>query len=71
MLGTQVGNGNPSSHETDKGQVRRVFKGLGQVVLQSADVPGQLKLTACADGLVSHQIEIQARAAGSDLAPDR
>ncbi len=41
-----VGNGDPSSHEADKASQRSVFNGLAEVIVQSADQPGTITLTA-------------------------
>jgi beta-galactosidase len=45
-----VGNGDSSSHESDKGSDRSLFNGLAEVIVQS-DTPGQMQLTATADGI--------------------
>jgi beta-galactosidase len=55
-----VGNGNPSSHEPDKGSLRRAFNGLAQVILRAGATSGPLVLTARAPGLRSAQIAIEA-----------
>ena len=46
-----VGNGDPSSHEPDKANQRKLFCGLAQVIIQSSGASGTAKLTAGADGL--------------------
>jgi beta-galactosidase len=47
-----VGNGNPNSHEPEKGNKRNLFNGLAQVILQSQrDGSGSLVLRAKAEGL--------------------
>jgi beta-galactosidase len=54
-----VGNGDPSSHEADKGSSQRsVFSGLAQVIVQSTSQPGSITLTATATGLTSTNITI-------------
>jgi beta-galactosidase len=54
-----VGNGNPSSHEADKGSSQRaVFNGLAEVIVQSTDQPGSFTLTATSTGLTSTNITI-------------
>jgi beta-galactosidase len=53
-----VGNGNPSSHEPDKGSRRRAFNGLAQVILQAGRAPGQMILTARAPGLLPAWVTI-------------
>jgi beta-galactosidase len=50
-----VGNGDPSSHEADKGEdsvaERHLFNGHAQVILQAGVKPGMYHFTASADGL--------------------
>jgi beta-galactosidase len=55
-----VGNGDPSSHEPDvflptgnsaTDWQRSLFSGLAQIIVQSTKEPGEIKLTARADGL--------------------
>jgi len=55
-----VGNGDPSSHEPDvflpaenstPDWQRSLFSGLAQIIVQSTQEPGEIKLTARADGL--------------------
>jgi beta-galactosidase len=47
-----VGNGDPNSHEPEKGTKRSLFNGLAQVILQSArGGSGNLVLRAKAEGL--------------------
>ena len=55
-----VGNGDPSSHEPDvflptgdraPEWQRGLFNGLAQIIIQSCKEPGEIKLTAHADGL--------------------
>jgi beta-galactosidase len=46
-----VGNGDPSSHEPDKGSRRRLFNGLAQVIVQTGKSAGPITLTARAPGL--------------------
>jgi beta-galactosidase len=57
-----VGNGNPSSHEPDKGSKRRVFNGLAQVIVQSQKQGGEIVLAARADGLQTTTVTIHAAA---------
>lgn len=52
-----VGNGDPSSHEPEKGNTRKAFHGLCQVILQTTGTKGNINLTASADGLKSKKIE--------------
>ena len=54
-----VGDGDPSSHEADKGSSQRtVFNGLAQVIVQSTNLPGSITLGASAIGLTSTNITI-------------
>ena len=50
-----VGNGDPSSHETDKGQdslaERHLFNGHAQVIVQGGTKAGMYHFTAASDGL--------------------
>ncbi|MEO7174882.1 MAG: beta-galactosidase GalA [Saprospiraceae bacterium] len=58
-----VGNGDPSSHEPDQyadGKYQRqLFNGKAQIILQSGNKAGILKLSAVAIGLKAAEIEIQ------------
>ncbi len=53
-----VGNGDPSSHEPDKAQQRRVFNGLCMVFVQAKSKPGTIKLTANSKGLKQASVNI-------------
>lgn len=53
-----LGNGNPNSHEAEKGNQRKLFNGLAQVIIQSTEQAGEVILTATADGLKSASILI-------------
>ena len=46
-----VGNGDPSSHEADKGTTRRLFAGLASAIVQAARAPGPLRIAATSPGL--------------------
>ena len=46
-----VGNGDPSSHEADKGGRRRTFNGLCAAIVQSSLQPGELRVDATSSGL--------------------
>ena len=50
-----VGNGDPSSHEADKGEdsvaARHLFNGHAQVIVQAGVKPGMYHFTASAEGL--------------------
>ena len=60
-----VGNGDPCCHEADKciGQWRRsAFNGLAQVIVQSTQKPGTIKLTAASPGLRAITLTIRSEA---------
>jgi beta-galactosidase len=46
-----VGNGDPSSHESDKGTARKLFNGLCAAIVQSSFSPGNLRVGATAPNL--------------------
>ena len=46
-----VGNGDPSSHEADKGDSRRVFNGLCVAIVQATKDAGEIHIDATAPGL--------------------
>ena len=65
-----VGNGDPSSHEPDvylstgtnaPDWQRSLFSGLAQIIVQSTKEPGDIKLTAKADGLTPATLTIPAQ----------
>ena len=56
-----VGNGNPSSHESDQLPERRAFNGLCLVLVQSDRKSGPINLTATSPGLQPAHMTIQAR----------
>jgi beta-galactosidase len=58
-----VGNGDPSSHESDRGPRRRAFNGLCAGIVQANKVPGALRVSAVAAGLSAGEIEIACKAA--------
>jgi beta-galactosidase len=53
-----LGNGDPSSHEADKGSMRSVFNGLAQAIVQSDGRPGELRLDASSPGLASGSVVV-------------
>jgi len=54
-----LGNGNPNSHEPEKGDKRSLFNGLAQVILQSQPgKTGEVTLTAKADGIKPFTLKI-------------
>lgn len=54
-----VGNGDPSSHESDKASRRSLFNGKCQMILQSGESTGVVKVIATSPGLESAEITIQ------------
>jgi beta-galactosidase len=46
-----VGNGDPNSHEPEKGNARSLFNGLAQVIVQAGTGRGRIVMTATAPGL--------------------
>jgi beta-galactosidase len=56
-----VGNGDPSSHESDQSTERSLFNGYAQVIVQSSRHAGDIRLTAQADGLTSADTTISTR----------
>lgn len=58
-----VGNGNPSSHESDKADHRKVFNGWAQAIVKSLKEPGTITVQATSPGLASATLTIAARAA--------
>ncbi|QGQ93902.1 hypothetical protein EHS13_02750 [Paenibacillus psychroresistens] len=54
-----VGNGNPSSHESDQANSRRAFNGHALALLQAGKTAGSLKLKASSPGLLSDALLIQ------------
>jgi beta-galactosidase len=56
-----LGNGNPNSHEPEKGNRRSLFNGLAQIIVQSTHDAGDIKLTATADGLAPASVVLQTK----------
>jgi beta-galactosidase len=57
-----LGNGDPTSHEPEKGNKRSLFNGLAQVIVQSRqDGSGNLVLSAKAEGLKPAETTISVR----------
>lgn len=53
-----LGNGNPTSHEAEKGNKRSLFNGLAQIIIQSKEESGSVLITATSAGLKSVSITI-------------
>lgn len=58
-----VGNGDPSSHESDRGPVRRAFNGHCMAIVQARGEPGVIHVAATANGLGLAAALITCRAA--------
>ncbi|HTS11154.1 MAG TPA: beta-galactosidase GalA [Candidatus Limnocylindrales bacterium] len=58
-----VGNGDPSSHESDKGNNRSAFNGLCCAIVQSLKSAGEIRVDAASDGLAPASATITASAA--------
>jgi beta-galactosidase len=56
-----LGNGDPSSHEPDKGKQRSAFNGLCLAIVQSARTHGAIAIQADSPGLKSAVTTIEAR----------
>lgn len=54
-----LGNGNPNSHEPEKGAARSLFNGLAQVIVQSATGKGRIVVTASAPGLRPARLAVE------------
>ena len=62
------GNGDPNSHEDEKGPARSLFNGLAQLIVQTNDAgSGSVEVEASAPGLAPARIKIPVRA-GTTLA---
>jgi beta-galactosidase len=58
-----VGNGHPNSTESDKANERKLFNGLGQVIVQSPKNGCDIHLTASSPGMKPATVTIKARPA--------
>ncbi|MFH1194095.1 MAG: glycoside hydrolase family 2 TIM barrel-domain containing protein [bacterium] len=56
-----VGNGNPISHENFKASERKAFNGLVQIIIQSKNEAGQIKLSAISEGLTESEVIIKTK----------
>ncbi len=57
-----VGNGDPTSHEPDKGSSRKAFCGLCAAIVQSTKSAGEITVTATSPGLASASVRIPSKA---------
>ena len=53
-----LGNGDPNSHEPEKGDSRKLFNGLAKVIVRADSGAGPLRLTAQAEDLRTGQVSI-------------
>ena len=60
-----VGNGDPSSHESDKGDTRRAFNGLCCAIVQAGREAGELRIVATSPGLEPAGLVVPCRAAAA------
>ena len=58
-----VGNGNPSSHESEKANFRRLFNGRAMCFIQAGNAAGEIKVRVFADGVEESTIVIKAKKA--------
>lgn len=57
------GNGDPNSHEDEKGKTRKLFNGLAQLIVQTNfESKGEIKITASAQGLKTASVSIPVKA---------
>ncbi|HUI42914.1 MAG TPA: beta-galactosidase GalA [Terriglobia bacterium] len=56
-----VGNGDPTSHESDQGTSRRAFSGLCMALVQSTKSGGNITVKATSPGLAPATVEIAAK----------
>jgi len=59
IIGT--GNGNPSSHESDKASQRMAFNGYCMVLVQTGKQAGEIRLKASSDGLNSDEVVLNVK----------
>jgi beta-galactosidase len=57
-----VGNGDPTSHESDKGSSRKAFSGLCMALVQSTKAAGSITVEASSPGLTPSSVTISSRA---------
>jgi beta-galactosidase len=57
-----VGNGDPSCHESDKGNKRSAFNGLCMAFVQATKQAGEIRVAASANGLAGASLTLQAEA---------
>ena len=57
-----VGNGDPTSHESDKGSSRKAFSGLCMALVQSTKAAGDITVEASSPGLTPASVTISSKA---------
>jgi beta-galactosidase len=63
-----VGNGDPNSHEPEKGRHRKLFNGLAQIIVQSQrGGSGSLTIRAKAEGLKTAETTIEVQSVPQPL----
>ncbi len=63
-----VGNGDPSSHDSDKASTRHAFNGLCAAIVQATKQQGEIRLAASASGLTGATIIVAAGTGARRLA---
>ncbi len=58
-----IGNGDPTNHESDKGDVRKAFSGYCMALVQSAKTAGSVTVEASSPGLTSASVTFAAKQA--------
>ncbi len=58
-----VGNGDPTSHESDKGETRKAFSGLCMAIVQAAREAGTVTLEATSPGLEAASVSVASQPA--------
>ncbi len=56
-----VGNGDPTSHESDRGSSRKAFHGLSMALVQSTKSPGEITIEATSPGLAPASFTIASK----------
>jgi beta-galactosidase len=56
-----VGNGDPTSHEPDKGTSRKAFSGLCMAIVQSTKNPGNITVEATSPGLAAASATVRSK----------
>jgi len=66
-----LGNGNPTDHDPEKGDARKLFNGLAQVIVRADGGRGPLRLQAMAEGLRPASLTVDRIAAAPRAALER